>query len=399
MSLRSPSTSSAGTARGSSRRATSPSLTVAATSSTTTQGRAYIDATSGYGVTPLGHAHPRVVDAIRRQSERMIACPAIFANDTRAEYTSSLVDVLPGSLDRVFLCNSGTEAVEGALKLARLATGRPGIVALNRGFHGRTFGALSATHAQAYRAPFEPLLQPVRHVPADDIDALDAAVDKDVGAVVLELVQGEGGVHPLSHDYVREASRIARDRGAMLIVDEVQTGFGRTGTLFACDGWDLTPDLLCLGKGIAGGVAMGAVAFGETIGRPPVGSHGSTFGGNPLACAAASATLDVLVRERLAQRAATVGRSLLDRLSRLPLDVVREVRGAGLMIGVELRTRATPFLKALQARGVLALPAGSTVIRLLPPLNVEEQHVDRIVEAIQAALTPAESRDQATEVR
>ncbi len=349
-------------------------------------GHAYVDLAAGHGVANVGHAHPHVSAAIARQAERLLTCPASFPNDQRAALYRRLTAVLPNGLERLFFCNSGTEAVEAALKFARLVTGRPGIVALMRGFHGRTLGALAATWEPKYRAPFEPLVPGVRHVPAGRLEALDVAIDADTACVVLEVVQGEGGVHPLPGDYLRAAQALCRARGALLIVDEVQTGFGRTGRLFACEHVGLEPDLLCLGKAIAGGLPMGAVAIGPRVGTLPPGSHGSTFGGNPLACAAALATLDVLRDEGLPHRAERLGQAALERLRALDAPVVREVRGCGLMIGIELKTRARFYLEALLERGFLALPAGATVVRLLPPLTITEDEFHLALDALASVL-------------
>jgi LysW-gamma-L-lysine/LysW-L-ornithine aminotransferase len=350
------------------------------------EGREYLDCTAAYGVASLGHCHPAVVEAIASQAAALISCPGIFANDQRALLLEELCAVLPADLGRIFLCNSGTEAIEGALKLARLATGRPGIVAAMQGFHGRTMGALSATWSSHYRKPFEPLLDHVRHVPYNDVAALEAAVDGSVGVVMLEVVQGEGGVRPGAAEFLLAAQRLCRGRGALLVLDEVQTGFGRTGRMFALEHCSLEPDILCLAKGIAGGFPMGAVAIGSRVPRLDVGAHGSTFGGNPLACAAARATLRVMRGEALPAQAAAKGAYLLGELGQVQSKRVREVRGLGLMVGIEMKERVTPVLKALQERGVLGLSAGPTVVRLLPPLTISYEEIDRTVCALAAVL-------------
>ena len=344
--------------------------------------RAYIDCAAGQGVANLGHCHPRVVAAIQAQASRLITCQEAFFNDQRALLLTELTAVLPSGLDRLFLCNSGAEAVEAALKFARAATGRPGIVAAMRGFHGRTFGALSATWEAHYREPFQPLVPEFSHVPYNNLAALDAAITDQTAAVLLEVVQGESGVRLATAEFLQGAQELCRERGALLLIDEVQTGFGRTGRFFACEHHALMPDILILAKSLAGGVPMGAVALGQRIGKPAVATHGSTFGGNPLACAAARATLAVLQAERLTEQAAEKGAWLLERLRALPQRRIREVRGLGLMIGIELRERATPYLQALQERGVLALPAGPTVIRLLPPLVISYEQLETVVAAL-----------------
>jgi acetylornithine/LysW-gamma-L-lysine aminotransferase len=353
------------------------------------EGNEYIDCVSGHGVSIVGHCNPAVVEAIQRQAETLINCPEIFYNDVRAGLLERLIGVAPADLERAYLCNSGTEAVEAALKLARLSTGRPGVVAAMRGFHGRTMGALSATWEPKYREPYLPLVPGFGHVPYDKLEDMDTAVDENTAAVLLEVVQGEGGVNPGSAEYLRGVRRICDERGALLIIDEVQTGFGRTGRMFACQHYDLRPDLLCVAKGIAGGVPMGAVLIGPRVGNIEPGVHGSTFGGNPLACAAASATIAYIVDNDLPAQAARKGAWAMERLRAIDARIVREVRGLGLMIGVDLRRRVTRYLKALMLEeGVLALPAGSTVLRLLPPLVISDEDLATVCDAVERVLAP-----------
>ena len=350
-------------------------------------GRAYIDCVGGHGVAIVGHCNPAVVEAIRQQAGRLITCPEIFYNDVRAQLLERLVAIAPDGLGRAYLCNSGAEAIEAAIKFARLSTGRPGIVAAMRGFHGRTLGALSATWEPKYRDPFLPLVPGFSHVPYNKLEALEQAVDENTAAVLLEVVQGEGGVNLGQGDYLRGAQEICQRKGALLIIDEVQTGFGRTGKLFACQHYDLQPDLLALAKGIAGGLPMGAVLMGERIANINPGVHGSTFGGNPLTCAAALATIAYILEQDLPGQAARKGAWALERLRRIPARLIREVRGLGLMIGIELRQKVTPYLKALMDEGVLALPAGTTVLRLLPPLVITEEELAQACAAIERVLT------------
>jgi acetylornithine/LysW-gamma-L-lysine aminotransferase len=349
-------------------------------------GNEYIDCVGGQGAANLGHAHPDVARAIAEQSSRLISCPEIFYNDQRAMLLERLIAVTPAGMNRAFLCNSGTEAVEAALKFARACTGRPDFVAAMRGFHGRTMGALSATWTPAYRTPFEPLVPGFRHVPYNDPHAMEAAIGDDVAGVLLEVVQGEGGVHPADREYLAQVQSICRERGALLILDEVQTGYGRTGTFFACQRFGISPDLMPIAKSMAGGLPMGACLIGEGVAALPVMGHGSTFGGNPLACAAAIATIEVMQRDGLAERAEQLGSYLQDRLRKIPSPLIREVRGLGLLVGVELRTKVTPVLQRLQAQGVVALPAGGTVLRLLPPLVISESDLDTVVDAVAVAL-------------
>lgn len=350
-------------------------------------GNEYIDATSGQGVALLGHAHPTITAAISDQSRTLITCPEIFYNDRRAQLYRLLASVLPDGMERFFLCNSGAEAMEGALKAARLLTERRGVVAAVRGFHGRTLGALALTWNKKYRQPFAGwTAEDVVHVAYNDLDAARAAIGADTAAVVVEAVQGEGGVHPADADYLRGLRQICDETGALLIVDEVQTGFGRTGRWFAFQHAGIIPDVVALGKGIAGGVPMGAVAWRSALGALPRGSHGSTFGGNPLACAAAMATISTLAAEDLPARSAELGAWACAEIRRRDWSAVREVRGLGLMIGLELRGRVTPVLQGLQARGVLALPAGLNVLRLLPPLIISRDDMLTIINAIEDTL-------------
>ncbi|MGI9317643.1 MAG: aspartate aminotransferase family protein [bacterium] len=334
------------------------------------QGNEFIDCTAGIGVANVGHANPAVVDAIHAQAQRLITCPGIFYNDTRARLMQKLVEIAPPNLTRVFLCNSGTEAMEAALKFARLTTGKTGFISAMRGFHGRSMGALSATFK--YRDEFEPLIPGHAFVPYGNMEKLEAAITPDTAAVILELVQGEGGVRPAKSDYLKRVRKLCDQHNVLLIADEVQTGFGRTGNMFACQTFEIEPDIMTLAKGIAGGVPMGATLCSETI-ASAAGKHGSTFGGNPLACAAAEATIDYLVAHNLAARAAELGSSFAERFNSRSPAVVRELRQVGLMIGIELKVRSRPYLEKLMQLGVLALPAGPTVIRLLPPLVITEE--------------------------
>ncbi len=349
-------------------------------------GNRYLDATSGQGVAVLGHSHPAVVDAIAEQAGRLITCHESFYNDRRAELYELLSGIMPADLNRFFLCNSGAEAIEGALKVAKLLTGRDGIVAAKRAFHGRTTGALSMTWTPKYRKPFQAWLPSVTHIPYNDIEAARGAITENTAAVVTEAVQGEGGVHPAREEYL-QALRDACDRtGAMLVVDEIQTGLGRTGRWFGFQHADIAPDIVAIAKAIAGGLPMGVVSWRAAHGAIDRASHGSTFGGNPLACAAAIATVTTLRDQGLVNQAAVNGTWLAERLRALELNSVREVRGRGLMVGLELRGRVTPVLKALQEAGILGLPAGLNTLRLLPPLIISREQLQVIIDAIAEVL-------------
>ena len=352
-------------------------------------GNAYIDCVGGQGAANLGHAHPAIIAALAEQSQQMISCPEMFYNPQRAALEEKLISIAPAGMERVFLTNSGTESVEAAFKFARYATKRRKIIATMRGFHGRSMGALSATWNKHYREPFMPLVPDFQHIPYNKLDKLEAALDEETAAVILEVVQGEGGVHPGTTEYLQGAQALCRERGAMLIIDEVQTGWGRTGKLLALEHHDLQPDLVTLAKSIAGGVPAGAVLIGERIGELSPGIHGSTFGGNPLAAACALAALDVQEKEQLPQRAAELGAYLLSELQKIESPLIRDVRGLGLMIGIELKQKVAPYLQALTEKGVLALPAGMTVIRLLPPLVIEKAQLDEVIAVLKEVLSDA----------
>lgn len=347
-------------------------------------GRDYIDCVGGQGAANFGHCHPAIVAAIRDQAERLLSCPEIFYNDQRATLLERLTDL--AGMQRAYLCNSGAEANEAALKFAKLATGRHEIIATMRGFHGRTMGALSATWEPKYREPFQPLVPNYRHVQYNDLAAMDAAITDQTAAVLIEVVQGEGGVRPGDGDYLRAVQALCNERGAMFIVDEVQTGFGRTGAIFAHQHYGLKPDLMPVAKSIAGGLPFGACLIGNRVPKLDPSTHGTTFGGNPLMCAAANAALEVLVTDDLSGRARELGAWMRERLSTLPRTKVREVRGLGLMIGIELRSKVAPVLRGLQEHGVLALPAGLTVLRLLPPLVIEQSDLEKVAVAIETVL-------------
>jgi len=349
-------------------------------------GARYLDATSGQGVAALGHCHPAVVAAVTSQASTLVSIHESFYNDRRAQLYSLLDSITPADLSRFFLCNSGAEAIEGALKVAKLLTGRDGIVAAKRAFHGRTTGSLSMTWTPKYRKPFQQWLLAVNHIAFNDIDAAVGAITPETAAVVVESVQGEGGVHPAAVDYLRALRERCDKTGAMLIIDEIQTGFGRTGKWFGFEHAGILPDIVALAKAIGGGLPMGAVCWRAAHGPIPRASHGSTFGGNPLACAAAIATLSTIRDEGIVERVRSNGDWLIKELEQLNLRGVRNVRGRGLMVGLELRGRVTPALKALQECGVLALPAGLNTLRLLPPLIISRDELGLVIDAINEVL-------------
>jgi acetylornithine/LysW-gamma-L-lysine aminotransferase len=352
-------------------------------------GRTFVDMGASYGVCNAGHSHPAVAEAVARQARTLMYVTPTVHNDARATLMARLARLAPGDIDRVFLTSSGTESVEAAIKFARRHTGRSNIVAAKRGFHGRTMGALSLTWNPKYRKGFEPLVPGVDFVTYGDPEVLAATVTGETAAVVLEPVQGEGGVHPAPPGYLRAAREVCDDTGALLVVDEVQTGLGRTGRMFAVEHWDVVPDIMTLAKSLANGMPLGAMMARPHVCDLPPGSHGGTFAGSPISCAAALATLDVIEGQDLPARAAKLGDRAMASLVEMVADVpsVRSVRGMGLMMGIELKVRAAPYLTAALEAGVLALPAGASVMRLLPPLVIPEDVLDGALDTIKEVIS------------
>ncbi len=347
-------------------------------------GREYIDCASNVGVSNIGHGHQAVAKAIYEQYLALGNCYSMFYNPVRARLAQKLAKLAPPNLNRIFFCNSGAEAIEGALKFARSTTGRQEIIAAMRGFHGKTMGALAATWGPEYQKPFAPMMPGLKHVPFNNVAKLETALSQETAAVLLEIIQGEGGVRVGDKDYFRQVRELCNSNGVMLIIDEVQTGFGRTGAMFACERF-VTPDILCLAKSLAGGIPMGAVLCSDRI-NVPVKSHTSTFGGNPTACAAALASLEVIEKEGLIKNAETLGNYLIEQLRGLQSKKIRDIRGLGLMIGIELKEKAGPYVQQLMDKGVIALLAGATVIRLLPPLVISKENIDTVVSALEEIL-------------
>jgi acetylornithine/LysW-gamma-L-lysine aminotransferase len=346
----------------------------------------YLDFGASYACTPVGHCHPEVVEATTDQVERLMYVQASYPNAPRTALYEQLADVAPGDIDNVWLCNSGTEANEAALKFSRHATGRSKIVATMQAFHGRTMGSLAATWKDEYKEGFGPLAGDVEFVPYGDSEAMAEAVDEETAAVIVEPLQGEGGINPASTDYLQAVREATEEAGAAMILDEIQTGLGRTGTLWAADAHDVVPDVLTTAKGLGSGLPIGATLVKDWIAED-CGNHGSTFSGGPVVTAAAGATLDVIERENVPAHAAEVGDYLVDRLDDAIGDEVREVRGEGLMVGVEVKRGANPILRDLAIdHQILALPAGRSVVRLLPPLTIEREHADEVVDALEAII-------------
>jgi predicted acetylornithine/succinylornithine family transaminase len=355
------------------------------------EGRAYLDFAAGIAVNGFGYGDRTIVKAIREQAGKLIHASNLFHTEPASALAERLVALAFPS--KVFFCNSGTEAWEGALKFARRIGGEAGrfeYVCFERSFHGRTMGALSTTWTAKYREPFEPLVPGVRFVPWGDLAAVDAAIGEKTAAVMIEPVQGEGGVRPATPEFLQGVAAITRSKGALLAFDEVQCGLGRTGKMFAYEHAGVVPDILTLAKPLAGGLPMGAILLkDEWADRLHVGDHGSTFGGNPVAAAAALAVLDRLTAdgfvESIAQRGEFLIRSLRKLEKRYP-RAIAEVRGLGLMVGVELHGDAGPVVKGLRERDVLATKAGDKVLRLLPPLVVTRADIKAFLAALEAVL-------------
>jgi putrescine aminotransferase len=364
-------------------------------------GREYLDFSGGPAVFALGHRHPRVVRAVIDQIQRMPMSVRAMPRRPEAELAALLAEVTPGDLRYSFFCNSGAEAVEGAIKLARIATGRPGIIATEGGFHGKTLGALSATGREKYRRPFEPLVPGFRHVPFGDTEALEAAVGDDTAAFLVEPIQGEGGVVVPPEDYLSRVRGICDRRDVLLIADEVQTGLGRTGKMFACEHWGVTPDILTTAKALGGGVIpIGAftarAGLWDRLSADPY-LHSSTFGGNPVACAAGAATIRTIVDEGLVGRAVEMGDALMASLRDMAgrhRNVIRDVRGRGLLIGVEFAHPDIALMTSAEAfrRGVIVFFSLNNphVIRIAPPLVITRDEVASGVERLEAAVAEVE---------
>ena len=346
-------------------------------------GKRYLDAMSNYGVASLGHAHPAFTAALTDQLGRLTTAHQSFYNDARSMFLDEIARIAPAGVGRSFLSNSGTEAIEAALKFARTATGRSGIVAAKRGYHGRTLGALAATAEKKYREPFEAILgQAVTHVGFNDLEALEAAVSAETAAIMLEPVQGEGGIHLADIAWLQRARDLADTFGAILVFDEVQSGF-RTGAPFYSVANGVVPDILVTAKAIANGLPVGVTLVTDAISDAvPGGAHGSTFGGNPLIARGGAETLRIMREDDLYANATNVGNYVIAKIEALESSRIRAVRGTGLMFGIELKMKAGPVLKGLQDRGVLALMAGTLVLRFLPPMIWTEQQADELVTAL-----------------
>lgn len=358
-------------------------------------GKEYIDCMGGYGVALVGHCNPRVVKAIKAQLDKIITVHSSLYNKTREEFLEKLIKISPKSLSQVYLNNSGTEAVEAAIKFARKFTGKKKMVAMNGSYHGKSLGALSVTFNQKYRKAFEPLVDTVKFSSFGDIEALRSTVDSDTAMVIMEPIQGESGINVAPEGFLQEVRKLCDERGIVLVFDEIQAGLGRTGKMWASQHWNTVPDIMCLAKGIAGGVPMGA-----TLVRPDIlaaiskGEQSSTFGGNPLSCAAGIGAIDALTEDNLVENADKNGKIFRDGLERLKEKhkIIREIRGKGLMIGVEMKFEVKDILFDGIANNLLLLYSGKNILRLLPPLVISESDINKALETLDMILTKEEQR-------
>ena len=358
-------------------------------------GKEYIDCMGGYGVAIVGHQNKRVVKAIKDQVDKIITVHSSLYNKTREEFLKTLIGLAPNGLTQVHLNNSGAEAIEAAIKFARKFTGKKGMVAMKGSYHGKSLGALSLTFNPKYKKAFEPLVEKVSFASFGDIESLRSTIDEDTAFVILEPIQGESGINVAPDGFLQEVRKICDEKGILLIFDEIQAGLGRTGRLWACEHWNTIPDILCLAKGIAGGVPMGA-----TLVRPDIlasmskGEHSSTFGGNPLSCAAGIATLQALTQDGLIENSKNMGEFFREGLEKLKEKhpIIREVRGKGLMIGVELKFEVKDILMNLMKEGVLMLYSGRNILRILPPLVITKEDITKVLETLDRVLTMEEQK-------
>ncbi len=357
-------------------------------------GKEYVDCSSSYGVAALGHCHPKIVAAVKAQAEQLITLHGCYYNDKRAEFTQKLVNITPKGLDKAFLSNSGAESVECAIKLARKATGKTEIIAVMGAYHGKTMGALSLTWDKKYREPFMPLVPDIKHVAPDNADKIREAITDKTAAVILEPIRGEGGIRVPPDGFLQQVREICNEKGVLLIFDEVQSSFGRTGKLFGCQNWNVTPDIMCLAKPFAGGLPIGiTVAREDLMSTLKIGEHSTTFSGSPLVCAAGCSAIDALLEEDLAGKAAVNGKYFKEQLEAVAAKhkIVKEVRGLGLMLGIELRYDVYGVILKTISKGVLVIDAGRTVIRILPPLVISKEQIDKAVKALDEALGEEEN--------
>ncbi|MDH3736817.1 MAG: acetylornithine/succinylornithine family transaminase [Nitrosopumilus sp.] len=358
-------------------------------------GKEYIDCMGGYGVALVGYQNQRVNNAIKEQIDKIITVHSSLYNKTREEFLKTLMGLAPKGLTQVHLNNSGAEAIEAAIKFARKFTGKKGMVAMKGSYHGKSFGALSLTFNPKYRKAFQPLVEKVSFASFGDIESLRSVIDEDTAFVILEPIQGESGIIVAPEGFLQEVRKLCDEKGILLIFDEIQAGLGRTGRLWACDHWNTAPDILCLAKGIAGGVPMGATLVRQSIlASMSKGEHSSTFGGNPISCAAGTAALKALTEDGLIENSEKMGKIFREGLEKLKEKhtIIREIRGKGLMIGIEMKFEVKNILMGLIREGVLMLYSGRNILRILPPLVISEDDITKVLHALDSVLTIEEQK-------
>ena len=360
-----------------------------------TDGKEYIDCMGGYGVAIIGHCNKDVIDAITLQMNKLMVCHMSTYNNSRLQFLSKLKSIAPDNLSKIFFSNSGAESIEAALKFARKFSQKTGVVSMYGGYHGKTFGALSVTYNSKYRKSFSPLLEGVKFVPFGDISSLAEAIDESIGTVIIEPIQGESGIIMPPEGYVRAVREVCTEKKLVLIFDEIQTGLGRTGKMWAGENWSAVPDIMCIAKGIASGIPTGVTFVKEEIANcMHLGEHSSTFAGNPIACSAGSATIDTIIKEDLVTKASDTGAYFKKKLIELKdkHPIIRDVRGLGMMLALESRFDVRDILMDGIKNGLLMLYSGRTVIRLLPPLVMKKEQVNRAVEIMDEILSVEEKR-------
>jgi acetylornithine/LysW-gamma-L-lysine aminotransferase len=360
-----------------------------------TDGKEYIDCMGGYGVAIIGHCNKDVIDAITLQMNKLMVCHMSTYNNSRLQFLSKLKSIAPNNLSKIFFSNSGAESIEAALKFARKFSQKTGVVSMYGGYHGKTFGALSVTYNSKYRKSFSPLLEGVKFVPFGDISSLTVAIDESIGTVIIEPIQGESGIIMPPEGYVRAVREVCTEKKLVLIFDEIQTGLGRTGKMWAGENWSAVPDIMCIAKGIASGIPTGVTFVKEEIANcMHLGEHSSTFAGNPIACSAGSATIDTIIKEDLVTKASDTGTYFKEKLIELKdkHPIIRDVRGLGMMLALESRFDVRDILMDGIKNGLLMLYSGRTVIRLLPPLVMKKEQVSRAVEIMDEILSVEEKR-------
>ena len=360
-----------------------------------TDGKEYIDCMGGYGVAIIGHCNKDVINAITLQMNKLMVCHMSTYNDSRLQFLSKLNSIAPENLSRIFFSNSGAESIEAALKFSRKFSQKGGIISMYGGYHGKTFGALSVTYNSKYRKSFNPLLEGIKFVPFGDISSLIDAIDESIGTVILEPIQGESGIIMPPDGYVKAVREICTERKLVLIFDEIQTGLGRTGKMWAGQNWTTAPDIMCIAKGIASGIPTGVTFVKDEIAKcMNLGEHSSTFAGNPITCSAGSATIDTIIKENLVTKASDTGtyfkKNLIELKEKHP--IIRDVRGMGMMLALESRFDIRDILMDGIRNGLLMLYSGRTIIRLLPPLVMKKEQVSRAIEIMDKILSLEEER-------